>query len=58
MNAQQLLEELLNLQLAGVDLSQLEVIVPTYNYDCEGRCEEGERYPEEVNVVDDYLELR
>lgn len=58
MNAHKLLEQLAILRLSGVDLTKLEVVVPTYNYDCEGQCEEGERYPEEVNVVNDYLELR
>lgn len=57
MNAQQLLDELLRLREQEVDLSRLDVVVPYWEYNSEGCCEEWERNPERIYYLTERSEL-
>jgi hypothetical protein len=57
MNAEELFQILLNAKNAGVNLTELEVIVPYSIYNGTGWIE-GERYPTEVEFDNDELILK
>jgi hypothetical protein len=57
MNAQDLLDRLLEAKLAGVDLATLELVVEYSVYDGLGQCEDCETYPSEVVIDETYFTL-
>lgn len=57
MNAQDLLDRLLEAKLAGVDLTALEVIAEYSVYDGLGQCEDSETYPSEVLIDETHFIL-
>ena len=57
MNAQQLLDRLVELSDSGVDLSSLTVVVPWTCYDANGYVNWGEKTPSSADPIDGELRL-
>jgi|LakMenEpi03Aug12_release.lakeMendotaPanAssembly.Ray.scaffolds.fasta_scaffold3805215_2 hypothetical protein len=58
MNAQDILNTLLQLQMAGVDLNELELVTICSSYNYLGQCELVESYPAEIVVNDNQVVIQ
>jgi len=55
MNAQDMMNTLLQLQMAGVDLNQLEIVISVSVYDNLGQCEIVQSWPSSISVNNNEL---